>query len=651
MSISVDNPTILPSGIMVRIQKMRLRALCCAKMLVFLIVCFSHQSGMAQGDVEQVLALLERHPESSRATGRIIDHSQSNEIAAATFEYRRIREDICFVKTFSSGERSVVMVKDGMLHSFRLRPQGNDSRPFLYRQGRLTDPSWQSYENAIIGGGLVVSDLVLIDPEFRRKFDGGGLIRKVVSEKKRRLNVSESDGGVSVTIGADGNEAKVTLTFDQNGHIREVGQFFDRYESRQQFGWQGDRLHFVREEIRDSPDGRWVATKEVAFNTWEPNADVAFTLEEHGIRKQRYYLPVAILVPLIGLVTMLSVYGFARRRAIQENGQSVRLGTRKGITLIEVIVAMTILTLLAALGLPAVHAIREGSRLTSCKNNSRQIGAALITHEAIRKSFPSCGWGYRWYSLSDRSNEGQPGGWMYHILPYIEQQSLYSSTPSSLDLRMQRVDLFRNHGQVVVSLFHCPSKFSRDRFKSHSRMVFGDVDQCVRPDYALSGGTSSQSGGWPGPETIEEAESSNFAWPMEIDMGIARRRYTRKCNDISDGLSNTILLGEKKVACSEARNSTGYESNPDDQPYLAGLGQDNVRWTGLISRPLDGAFFGLMLENDCTDGSSTVFGGPHPGLTVFVRCDGSVFQVSNTIDRLTFARLGHICDGEYVETE
>ncbi|MFM8261434.1 MAG: DUF1559 domain-containing protein [Pirellula sp.] len=115
---------------------------------------------------------------------------------------------------------------------------------------------------------------------------------------------------------------------------------------------------------------------------------------------------------------------------------------RNGMTMVEVMVALAILGILAAVGLPAIQAAREASRIASCKNNVLQIGAALNAHESVRKVYPSGGWGYYWYTLSDRSGTAQPGGWIYPILPYMEQQAFYSRTPNTNDLRMARSPAF-----------------------------------------------------------------------------------------------------------------------------------------------------------------------------------------------------------------
>jgi prepilin-type N-terminal cleavage/methylation domain-containing protein len=96
-----------------------------------------------------------------------------------------------------------------------------------------------------------------------------------------------------------------------------------------------------------------------------------------------------------------------------------------GMTLIEVLVVIAIIGLLCALLVPAVQYAREVSRRTTCANNLKQLSIGAISFETVVRSFPSNGWGYRWYGDPDRGvGKGQPGGWPFNILNYIEQRSL-----------------------------------------------------------------------------------------------------------------------------------------------------------------------------------------------------------------------------------
>lgn len=307
---------------------------------------------------------------------------------------------------------------------------------------------------------------------------------------------------------------------------------------------------------------------------------------------------------------------------------------RNGVTLIELIVVLGLIAVLASMILPAVHQARESVRLVSCKNNLRQIGLSLTQHESFQRSYPSCGWTRFWTSLSDRSGEGQPGGWIYEVLPYLEQKSLHAATPSSLDLINNRFDSFVRVAKVPIAMFKCPSKIDRSILLSSTDMVFGRLDFCQKPDYALSGGPMMQNVFWEGPLTLADAAASSFKWPKEQEQGIARRRFGRKVQQITDGLSNTLLVGEKKIpALTDSRRTS------DNQPYFTGFGADTVRWT---SDPSSDDF---SFRNDTEAGGDFAFGGPHTGQTLIMRCDGSVESVSNSIDAKTLYRLGHISDG------
>ena len=99
---------------------------------------------------------------------------------------------------------------------------------------------------------------------------------------------------------------------------------------------------------------------------------------------------------------------------------------RPAFTLVELLVVITIIGILIALLLPAVQAAREAARLAQCRNNLKQLALGCMTHESITKRFPSDGWGFSWVGDADLGNDWrQPGGWLYNVLPYIEQQALH----------------------------------------------------------------------------------------------------------------------------------------------------------------------------------------------------------------------------------
>ena len=100
---------------------------------------------------------------------------------------------------------------------------------------------------------------------------------------------------------------------------------------------------------------------------------------------------------------------------------------RLAFTLVELLVVIAIIGILVGLLLPAVQAAREAARRIQCANNIKQLSLALINHQDTHRSFPSGGWGYYWTGDPDRGpGVQQPGSWAFSILPFMEQQSLYT---------------------------------------------------------------------------------------------------------------------------------------------------------------------------------------------------------------------------------
>jgi prepilin-type N-terminal cleavage/methylation domain-containing protein len=108
---------------------------------------------------------------------------------------------------------------------------------------------------------------------------------------------------------------------------------------------------------------------------------------------------------------------------------------RRAFTLVELLVVIAIIGTLIGLLLPAVQAAREAARRSSCSNNMRQMGLAVLNFESTRQRFPAFTDKNRSTGLPGSATSGTtttPGySWITHCLPYMEETALYNSISST----------------------------------------------------------------------------------------------------------------------------------------------------------------------------------------------------------------------------
>ena len=157
---------------------------------------------------------------------------------------------------------------------------------------------------------------------------------------------------------------------------------------------------------------------------------------------------------------------------------------------------IAIIGILVALLLPAVQAAREAARRAECINHLKQIGLGFLNHESTNKFLPCAGWNV-WYLGDPLLGNGkeQPGGWIYQVLPYVEEQAIYDITDDGDRLhvttaqRDQSIILQRS----VLSMFNCPSRRSTQPRPYALSAVWDPKngmrsDQIAHCDYAANSG-------------------------------------------------------------------------------------------------------------------------------------------------------------------
>ena len=300
---------------------------------------------------------------------------------------------------------------------------------------------------------------------------------------------------------------------------------------------------------------------------------------------------------------------------------------REGFTIVELLIIIVIAGLLISLLLPAVQASRESARTVSCQSNLRQIGLACAVHQDVYKHLPTNGWGFQWVGDPDRGHAmNQPGGWIYNLLPFLEQESLRTigqgSSPSHKRKELARLIA------TPLATFQCPSRRRSSTYPFLGVFPLRNVNpvaQVAKSDYAGNGGTVELHR-VAGPTGSDQHIIRSYAWPDTTALsGVFYVRSTVGLSDIVDGSSHTYLVGEKYVKLYVDAHSRDLG---DDQTMYLGDDSDIRRWTHLP--PLrDAAYSGHAR-----------FGSAHAGGCYFVFGDGAVRQISFNVDRRLHQRLG-----------
>lgn len=311
---------------------------------------------------------------------------------------------------------------------------------------------------------------------------------------------------------------------------------------------------------------------------------------------------------------------------------SGRSGRRSGFTLIELLVVIAIIGVLVALIMPAVQSAREAANRAKCQNNLKQLGLAAQEYHDSFSSFPA-----GWYCSTPVYDSGgtmiagdnnclAPStpfqNYMWGGLPglftKIEQNTLWNEMNFNLppNDRANSTSIRRTVDGLV-----CPSNRKATTTTANNTTGAASVPKVGPSDYRSNQAAGMYPAGSPNCPTLDPTNVNCLIY----DNGMAYQNSTVSMADITDGTTNTMLIGETLVGTWPDATSCCVRTNIDrtvNKPILAGGVNYYTYWMS-----------------------------KHPNLVNFAKCDGSVTTVTNSINKLVLIKLMTRNGGEAISSD
>lgn len=298
---------------------------------------------------------------------------------------------------------------------------------------------------------------------------------------------------------------------------------------------------------------------------------------------------------------------------------------RSGFTLIELLVVIAIIAVLISLLLPAVQQAREAARRNQCGNNLKQIALAVHNFEDANQSLPSSRLG------------PQHATWFVQVLPYLDQKNVFDLWSIRDSYYLQSVQARTS----PVPVFSCPTRRSSMLSTQFENSSTGIPDSQQYPgtlgDYAANGGQFAGS-------IVDNplCRGAMCSADSQVTNGqVVTTKSQTHLRDITDGTSQTFLVGEKHVPKSKYGQSG--PSWGDGAIFNGDFPRNYNRIAGPPSFNLGQG------PNDLSGPWHCKFGSDHVGICQFAFTDGHVGTLSTLVDINVLNKLAVRDDGSPVD--
>jgi prepilin-type N-terminal cleavage/methylation domain-containing protein/prepilin-type processing-associated H-X9-DG protein len=309
----------------------------------------------------------------------------------------------------------------------------------------------------------------------------------------------------------------------------------------------------------------------------------------------------------------------ARQCVVLDHGRSYK----SAFTLVELLVVIAITGVMAALLLPAIQSAREAARQTSCKNNLKQLGLALHNFESAYGKLPP---GYEY--VPGPQGNGRGFSWAARLLPFLELGNVHD-----------RIDFDRpvfDDVNAAVREEHLPTLLCPSDDVSPNGFVEMGDELYAMACYVASFGT---------PDLDEDQDQTrrdtNALGPCAGPWGPFYRESATKFSQITDGLSRTLMVGERRNGPFLVPGAHG--------PHF----EYETTWIGAVRDINDATddhghmvLFQTGHTPNAHNSDDRDVCAPHAGVAQFLMCDGSVHTVNEDIDLEVYRAAGTMNQSE-----